>query len=187
MKEFEVTMLNGQVSIINAESIKEALKDHLKISQCDVNQIEKCELINEPKPELQSKKHNVYYMGKFIKEIEFDRMETCFLSQSYRYYNKGNLIGVMPFDYSFFASNGEIIRFDELEEPINKQEVNTLFKENIIESTNFECDFLDGSSNRNSFFRRYTITISFITQSPLGVKIIEKLFGKLLRIQKKQK
>lgn len=80
----------------------------------------------------ESKKHKVYYMGKFIKEIEFDTMETCFLSQSYRYYNKGFLIGVMPFDYSFFASNGEIIRFDELE-PTEKNEKLIL----EIESTSF--------------------------------------------------
>ena len=83
-------------------------------------------------PEPESKKHNVYYMGKFIKEIEFDRMETCFLSQSYRYYNKGFLIGVMPFDYSFFASNGEIIRFKELEKPEKKEKL--IFE---VEQTSF--------------------------------------------------
>ena len=86
-----------------------------------------------PNAESESKKHNVYYMGKFIKEIEFDKMETCFLSQSYRYYNKGFLIGVMPFDYSFFASNGEIIRLKELEEPKPKKE-NLIFD---VEQTSF--------------------------------------------------
>lgn len=85
--------------------------------------------------DLESKKHNVYYMGKFIKEIEFDRMETCFLSQSYRYYNKGNLIGVMPFDYSFFASNGEMIRFEEFEKPIKKDKL--IFE---VEETSFSVE-----------------------------------------------
>lgn len=81
--------------------------------------------MTRPEPELEpeSKKHNVYYMGKFIKEIEFNKMETCFLSQSYRYYNKGHLIGVMPFDYSFFASNGKIIRFKELEKLEKKEKL----------------------------------------------------------------
>lgn len=54
--------------------------------------------------------HKLTFCGEFIREIEFDKEEDCSLLNAKRFYFKKQLVGIMPYDASFFAYKGEIIQ-----------------------------------------------------------------------------
>lgn len=75
--------------------------------------------------------HKLTFCGEFIREIEFDKEEDCPLLNAKRFYLGKKLVGLMPYDFSFFAYKGEIIQllgdnkdkeyhFKVLTTPVNK-------------------------------------------------------------------
>ena len=54
--------------------------------------------------------HKLTFCGEFIREIEFDKKEECYLLNATRFYLGKQLVGLEPYHGSFFAYKGEIIQ-----------------------------------------------------------------------------
>lgn len=128
-----------------------------------------------------SKKHKLYLLGEFVKEVKFDREEKCYLLNANRYYLGKKLVGIMPFDGSFLSYKGEITNllgessfqedyFKLLTTPIPKK--NKPKKEKLI----FEVEQTSFSVENNHGFINLKIPYGYsqIEHIKKGMKVILK-------------
>lgn len=128
-----------------------------------------------------SNKQKLYFGGEFIKDVKFDREEKCYLLNANRYYLGKKLVGLLPFDLSFFAYKGEIINllgqssfqedyFKLMTAPIPKK--NNPKKEKLI----FEIEQTSFSVENNHGFIKLKIPYGYsqIEHIKKGMKVILK-------------
>jgi len=58
-------------------------------------------------------KHNIYHKGMFVAQIQFDRTEKCYISDSDRFYLENYPVLIIPFDKSYIILNGNKMFFEE--------------------------------------------------------------------------